>query len=79
MNELEKSKDFLQMFGGKPWPEMGSLEKTTAGEVEPWMADFVKRRHSQEDWDVFFEYCASSPLKRAYCRLMGIVCEILGF
>jgi len=38
-------------------------------EVEPWMIDFVKGRHSQEEWDAFFEYCKAGPIKRRFLRI----------
>lgn len=37
--------------------------------LEPWMAEFVKGRHHQEEWDAFFVYCEASPFRRGLIRL----------
>lgn len=37
--------------------------------TEPWMWDFVRGRHSQEEWDAFCAYCQAGPWKRALLRL----------
>lgn len=48
------------------------------GKVEPWMAEFVKGRHSQEEWDAFFEYCKASSFKR-WCIIVGSVIHSIFF
>jgi len=37
--------------------------------TEPWMGDFVRERHTQEQWDAFGAYCQAGPWKRALLRL----------
>lgn len=44
---------------------------------EPWMADFVKGRHSQEEWDAFFAYCAAGPFTRLIFRLVPFLISAL--
>jgi hypothetical protein len=80
MGELKKPKDFLETFGAKPWALSAGLGlgQTPDREVEPWMVDFIKQRHSPEAWDAFFDYYNAGPWKRAYCRFMGVIVEILG-
>lgn len=80
MSELEKTKDFLEMFGAKPWPTIESVGRSFDRkiEIEPWMVEFMKEKHSLEAWDAFYDYCNASPLKRAYCRFAGLLFEIIG-
>lgn len=80
ISELKKTKDFLEMFGQKPWPTLGRSLGEPPGkqiEIEPWMVEFRKGKHSLEAWDAFYEYCNAGPLKRAYCRFAGLMFEIL--
>lgn len=77
MNELQKSKDFLEIFGAKSWPMISEMEPLDQREIEPWMVDFMKKRHPPEAWEAFYAYYNSGPLKRAYCRFMGLVFDIL--
>lgn len=44
---------------------------------EPWMAEFLQGRHSQEEWDAFFYYCEAGPLKRWFLRFGSIMRMIL--
>jgi len=46
---------------------------------EPWMVEFVKGRHTQEEWDAFYAYLEASPRKRWWMRFSGMVLEILGW
>lgn len=41
-------------------------EPVKLGKIESWMVDFVKGRHSQEEWGSFFVYCKAGPIKRAF-------------
>jgi len=40
---------------------------------EPWMAEFLQGRHSQEEWDAFFYYCEAGPVKRWFMRLASVL------
>lgn len=44
---------------------------------EPWMGDFVKGRHSQEEWDAFFAYCEAGPFMRWIFRIVPFLVSAL--
>lgn len=45
---------------------------------EPWMAEFTKGRHSQEEWDAFFYYCEAGPVKRWFLNVASAMNAVLG-
>jgi len=66
------------MMFENPMSGLGQLQKPVKmGKIEPWMADFVKERHSQEEWEAFFAYCEAGPVKRALCAIAGVLISII--
>lgn len=45
---------------------------------EPWMTEFVKGRHSQEEWDWFFAYMEAGPIKRFFMVFVQVGFQIFG-
>ena len=78
MNELGKPHDFLETVRYTPWPTFKALEKPLDREIELGMAEFIKERHSPQEWDAFFAYYHFGPRKRAWCRALGLLYGILG-
>lgn len=44
---------------------------------EPWMIEFVKGRHSQEEWDAFYAYMEAGPVKRWVLRLISLLHSVI--
>ncbi len=65
------------MLGFDPFErvEKVSMEKVS---VELWMEEFVRGRHSQEEWDAFFDYCQAGPWKRRFIRWNSMIATIFG-
>lgn len=47
--------------------------------IEPWMVDFARGRHSQEEWEAFFAYAEASPAKRKLIQWASWAAYLLGF
>lgn len=55
------------MIFKNPMPGISQLqEPVKLGKIEPWMVDFLKGRHSQEEWDSFRTYCEAGPVGRFF-------------
>ena len=66
------------MIFENPMPGIDELQRPVKmGKIEPWMRDFVKERHSQEEWEAFFAYCEAGPFKRALSHIAGFLIQIL--
>ncbi len=46
---------------------------------EPWMIEFVKGRHTQEERDAFYVYMEAGPVKRFFMDLGMVFAQILRF
>jgi hypothetical protein len=60
-------------------PSLGKLpdlEGKPAALLEPWMAEFVRGKHSMEEWEAFFEYCAAGRVKRYFMVIAAALSEI---
>ncbi len=40
---------------------------------EPWMKEFVRGRHSREEWDEFLDYVAAGPWGRRWLRCRALL------
>lgn len=40
---------------------------------EPWMKKFVEEKHTQEEWDGFFDYCDAGPFKRMVIQMIALL------
>lgn len=75
--------DLTSMFGGLPqWPSFEDMMANESdlerlkGRMEPWMSEFVKEKHSLEDWEAFFYYCEAGPLKRLWIQVWSVFLSI---
>lgn len=59
-----------------PWFGLPSPSPETKIVTEPWMEEFVRGRHSPEEWDAFFAYCEAGPWKRRFIVLGGVIARI---
>lgn len=57
---------------GREQEKPGVLAVPPTVRIEPWMHDFVKGRHSQEDWDAFFVYCEAGRFKRWFINIASV-------
>lgn len=53
------------------------LQRFDQGELEEFR-EFMRGRHSQEEWDAFFQYLDLPPWKRVLSRVTGVMCAVLG-
>jgi hypothetical protein len=71
---MEVSESIRKTFGISPKPKEASPDPgPRAITTEPWMADFVKGRHSQGEWDDFFAYCEAGPVKRRLIKMASFL------
>lgn len=66
---MEVDESLLKAFGCSPKVKTVPQEPKQGFVAEPWMADFVKERHHQHEWDAFFAYCEAGPTRRFLIRL----------
>ncbi len=58
-----------------PFPNEFDMERIK-GRMEPWMSDFMKERHSKNDWDALFYYVEAGPLKRIWIQMCSSLLSI---
>lgn len=46
--------------------------------IEPWMIEFSKGRHTEDEWEAFYVYMEAGPTKRWFIRVGSWLCHFLG-
>lgn len=74
---MEVDQSLLKAFGCSPMAMAKAIPAPARDfVVEPWMADFVKEPHHQDEWDAFFVYCEASPTKRCLIRVAQFLASL---
>ncbi len=50
----------------------GLPKEMPGGPIEPWMREFVKEKHSEEEWNCFFRYAKASTFQRVMMLIGGV-------
>lgn len=76
---MQKLSEALGVTIKMPGLDTGAPKENLGGPIEPWMREFVRERHGEEEWDFFFQYVKASTFQRVMMWVNGVIFRAFSF